>query len=325
MSKKSKRKIKPTDIKIGTVVASKKSSKKVHNAIVAVLLAFTIIGSALWFMNPPLVTKGDTEVTIPSTKSVHFQGKHVVAHLDTMTLELHDGSTTLAIYPIISLGKPGSYYETIGGVYKNDYKVPLHFSSIGHVYMPYSVHLFGNYFIHGIPYYPNGTQVSSTYSGGCIRLHNTDAKIVYDFIDQGTPVIVTRGKETDFNPTTPAPTTFMSNDIANLMVATISLEALTQDDVIIDTDSISKTTRKMLLPKLLIEKDEHVALLYANSIGQDAFVTLMNQKAEALGLSNVHFTDVTQPVATTYEDYEQFMSYITTYKSYLMKLKTEGR
>jgi hypothetical protein len=275
------------------------------------------MGSIFWFMNPPVVTKGDTEV--PTINTSHpYKDKHIIVHLSEMTITLENGTTTVATYPILSQGKPGSYYETIGGVYANDYKTPLHFSSIGHVYMPYSVHVFGNYFIHGVPYYPNGTPVSSAYSGGCIRLTDDVAKIVYDFVDKGTIIIVTRDTELSFNPTMVSTSTLASQNMTNLMVASISLEALTQDNEITGIEG-EATTRRKILPSLVKDGNIAVATLYAQSIGEENFVNLMNQKAEALGLTNTHFTDVTSPVTTTYEDQERFTSYIATYKSYLIK------
>lgn len=271
-------------------------------------------------MNPPIVTKGDTEqsATTPATSTpTQLEEKYVVIHLDTMTIDLHEGSLVIETLPLLSQGRPGSYFETIGGSYTSDYKTPLHFSSIGHVYMPHSVHLFGNYFIHGIPYYPDGRPVSSTYSGGCIRLTNENAEKVYNYIERGSRIIVTRGNENEFTKTAAGTSTFSSIEMTNFMVAAISLEALTQDNNITDTDGITSTTRKTILPRLIISGDARVARLYASSMGTDAFVATMNAKAEALGLTNTHFNDVESPVDTTYEDYERFMTYITTYKSYL--------
>lgn len=226
------------------------------------------------------------------------------------------GATNTRVFPIISKGKPTSYYETIGGVYSNDYKYLLHLSSIGHVYMPYSVHIFGNYFIHGIPYYPDGTKVSSTYSGGCIRLSDADAKEVYDFVEEGTPIILTQGSEDEFAPTHISTSTLTSIEMTALMVATISLEALSQDTTILDSEG-SLTTRKTLLPRLIHVGDPLVSRVYEQSIEEHSFVDLMNTKAAALGLTNTHFYDATSSVTTTYDDYERFMTYISRYKSYM--------
>ncbi len=302
-------------------------AKRTHLFLTISILMFTVIGSSVWFMNPPIVTKGDTFVTSTTTTQTPSEAlpKFIVIHLDQMTLDFHEGNTVIETLPLLSQGRPGSYYETIGGSYINDYKTPLHFSSIGHVYMPYSVHLFGNYFIHGIPYYPDGRPVSSTYSGGCIRLTNENAKKVFDFIGKGTRIIVTRGSETDFVQTPYSTSTFVSQEMTNLMVAAVSLETLTQDNVITDTDGITNTTRKTILPRLIQQGDTEVAKLYAQSIGNTVFVGIMNKKAESLGLTNTHFDSVESPVITTYNDYERFMTYITTYKSYLRTIQSSAR
>jgi hypothetical protein len=294
-----------------------RQSKKIHITISALILSLSFGGSVYWFMNPPIVTQGETAVEVVE---YIYPGKHVIVNLTNMNIALQDGTTTVGTYPLLSQGKPGSYYETIGGVYENDYKIPLHFSSIGHVYMPYSVHVFGNYFIHGVPYYPNGMPVSSAYSGGCIRLTNANAKIVYDFIDKGTPIIITRDTEKNFDPTELSTSTMSNQIMTNYMVAAISLEALTQDNEILGTHN-EVTTRRKLLPTLLNDNESKVSELYARSIGQDVFVDLMNQKAVSLGLSNTHFNDVTSPVVTTYEDYMRFMTYISTYKSYIRTIQ----
>ena len=295
-----------------------KNVQSSHILITSSCVLLVLVGISVWFLNPASITKGEAEVVIPHKQAVTREGKYVVIQLDTMSVELRDGSTVIATLPVLSQGKPGSYYETIGGIYRNDYKIPLHFSSIGHVYMPYSVHVFGNYFIHGVPYYPNGDQVSSAYSGGCIRLSNDNAKTVYTFIKEGTPIIITKDNEYSFSPTEIASTTFSSSEMTNLMVASVSLETLTQDTSIVDTDGITMTTRKTILPRLLSASDTSVSNLYARDRGEDVYIDLMNQKAEALGLTNTRFTDVTSPVSTTYEDYARFMAYITGYKSYLL-------
>ena len=294
-----------------------------RNTVIISLLAFVAAGNFFFFVTPFTITRSGAKEpatgshqTLPHNKTPLYEGDHVIVHLDTMAIELRNGSTVITTLPLVSQGKPGSYYETIGGVYKNDYKIPLHFSSIGHVYMPYSVHIFGNYFIHGIPYYPNGDRVSSAYSGGCIRLADKDAETLYTFVKRGTPIVITRGSEVDFTPTSPDASTIASEEMTRLMVATISLEVLTQDSEIYGLNDAT-TTRRKLLPELLTNHSNEVPFIYADSLGRSTFVELMNQKARTLGLSNTTFTYVTEPATTSQEDYDRFIKYITTYKSYL--------
>jgi L,D-transpeptidase catalytic domain len=300
----------------------------------SILVACSVISGA-WYLTPT-ITKAEKRIPAtqetkkidpasqkeaPMTLPPFHSGRYVLVNLQTEMLTLNDGTTTLATIPLISQGKPRSYYETIGGSYINDYKKVSHFSSIGHVYMPYSIHVFGNFFIHGIPYYPDGKEVSSTYSGGCIRLLTKDAKVVYDFVEKGTPIIITRKGEYDFEKTQPSPSTYSNSTMTNFMVATISLETLTQDDEVIGIAGLP-TTRREMLPLLLKNNDIRVSHHYAQTIGEQAFISLMNKKLEALGLSNTTFKDVISPVLTTKEDYARFMDYITTYKSYLLLIAT---
>lgn len=314
---------------------------KVHLALIAGIFVLTFTGSAFLFMTPFPSVHTDEEQKPQAQKSVLAEEpplapvqekkpdiatsspKRVIIYLEKMTLELREGDTVTSL-PILSKGKPGSYYETIGGNYRSDYKEKLHFSSIGHVYMPYSIHLFGNYFIHGIPYYPDGKQVSSEYSGGCIRLRDEHAKQVYDFISKGTPIIMVQNNEQEFDNLPSKKEVFLSEELTRMMVAAISLEVLAQDAPITDTDGITETTRKKVLPRLLIQDDKEVALLYAEYLGEPTFVGLMNQKAKALGMTSTHFEDVTSPSVTSYEDYERFMQYISTYKSYIRKTIQSG-
>lgn len=258
----------------------------------------------------------------PSFSAYPYAGQHLIVHLALMNIELRDGTTTLATLPIITIGKPGSYYETIGGVYQNDYKIRNHFSSIGHVYMPWSTHVFGNFFIHGIPYYENGTKVSGEYSGGCIRLTDADAKRVYDFISKETPIIVTDHSVEDFAPLATSSIRITSMDMTRLMAATISLEVLTQDDPIFDPTTKTTTTRRKLLPRLIEDKDDRVIGVLAISRGDATFLDYMNTKARSLGLTNTHFSAINEPAETASPDMERFLAYIQNYKTYLLTLGT---
>jgi hypothetical protein len=298
---------------------------KTSLTVIVFISSFLLSFGAIFFATSPTFAKTTSQdvIVLPKEEIALYKGKHVIVHTREMRIVLKEGTTTLESFPILSVGKPGSYYETIGGVYENDYKTPLHFSSIGHVYMPYSIHVFGNYFIHGVPYYADGTRVSTAYSGGCIRLEDLYAKKVYDFIEKGTPIIITQGKDTDFLPTEYSSSTIVNMDMTTLMVATISLEVLTQDNLILGVDNTEYTTRKKLLPILLNEQDSRVTEKYIEALGEKTFVDLMNQKAKSLGLSNTTFKDALSPVTTTYDDYMRFMAYITTFKSYLRTVQED--
>ena len=56
--------------------------------------------------------------------------------------------------------------------------------------MPYAVQYYEDFFIHGIPYYKNGENVSSEFTGGCLRFDNEAAKEIYDFLKTGDQILV---------------------------------------------------------------------------------------------------------------------------------------
>ena len=295
-----------------------------HGYLTVGILAFLLLASGFLYVYSPILERSDRVVTASVSETEKmvqapypYMDNHVVILLDTMTLELRKGSSTLETMKVVSVGKPGSYYETIGGVYENDYKIRNHFSSIGKVYLPYSVHLFGNFFVHGIPYYPDGERVSSEYSGGCIRLSDDDAKRLYEFVTVGTPIIVVKQDVSEFSLTASTTDVFDSMEATRYMATLVSLEVLKQDEKILDTDG-DATTRRKLIPRLLNEKDDTVIHDISRAVGDDVFLEYMNKKAASLGLSNTTFTLIDGPAVTSADDYARLVRYVSEYKSYLV-------
>lgn len=114
----------------------------------------------------------------------------VEADLTAMKLRLYEEGVGSSEFPILSKGKEGSWWETPTGSYLTLKKEQNHFSSIGEVWMPWSIQFYGNFFIHGWPYYSSGEVVPAGYSGGCIRLSTEDAKVLYQFMTEGMPILV---------------------------------------------------------------------------------------------------------------------------------------
>lgn len=123
------------------------------------------------------------------------QADFLFVDLGAMTLTAYEGGRAARLFPLRAKGREGSFFETPNGIYYLQAKEANHFSSIGKVWMPWSMHFFGNYFIHGWPYYPNGTPVAETFSGGCIRLASDDAKAVFERSRPGMPLLVAAGVE----------------------------------------------------------------------------------------------------------------------------------
>ena len=111
-------------------------------------------------------------------------------HLSEMKTRFYETGTLEKEVPILAKGDSKEWGGTPAGLYKLKSKNWLAFSSISEVYMPYSLHFYGTYYIHGEPYYPGGKPLVSEFSGGCIRLLDPDAKTIYKSTEKGIPVLV---------------------------------------------------------------------------------------------------------------------------------------
>ncbi len=251
------------------------------------------------------------------------------ANLSAMQLTVYrDGAQVLTV-PILAKGKVGSWWETPAGIYKIETKETNHLSSFGDVYMPFSMDFQGNFFIHGWPYYRDGTPVATTFSGGCIRLATEDAKKVYELTEKGMPVIVynatssgdsfiyqLKGPYVSANEYLVADATngtvLMSKNasssvpiasITKLITALVATEYVNLDKkILVPPEAIVYTSVARLKPNtfiraydllflLLQESSNEAAETFAAELGRDRFVRLMNEKARAIGLTNTFFND----------------------------------
>lgn len=120
----------------------------------------------------------------------------IFTDLNNLELQLYQNGERTKSFQVLGKGKAGSLFETPSGYYKIRGKESNHFSSIGKVWMPWSMHFFGNYFLHGWPYYPDGTPVSTKFSGGCIRMSDKDAEEIFNIARMGMPFLVYSGTTT---------------------------------------------------------------------------------------------------------------------------------
>lgn len=253
----------------------------------------------------------------------------IEADLASMKLRLYKAGDIVFEADILSKGREGSWWETPAGLYQIESKEVNHFSSFGKVWQPWSMVFQGNFFIHGWPYYPDGTPVPEGYSGGCIRLSDTDVEALYSITPVGTPVLV---HEEDFvsdgflyEPKVPDvdaehylladiknSTVLASSDmdtvvpiasLTKLMTALIAAEYINLDDDVAITQEKYVTTliprlegrqrasMYSLLQLMLVESSNEAAEVIAAQVGRDRFIRLMNDKAQSLGLNNTNFAD----------------------------------
>lgn len=267
---------------------------------------------------------------IPTLEGEASSSKKIIADLNVMKIYLYTGETLEKEIDIKSRGRSTTFWETPPGAYKIESKEENHFSSIGHVWMPYSMQFFGNYFIHGWPYYEDGTPVGEGYSGGCIRLTTEDAKVVYEFANKKTPLYVFGVQQTATSEIVPVEyaesrtptitaTSFnvvdldsgkiISNkneneliaigQLTHFMTAVISLELLNQYSIVTisNIDATSTLTAGTgiealnLLYPLIFSHDIRAADTIVHRTAPSWFVKNMNMKAKAIGLENTTFND----------------------------------
>jgi hypothetical protein len=253
-------------------------------------------------------------------------------------------------YPIASVGREGTAWQTPVGQFEMSYKKDNHFSSIGHVWMPYSMHFFGNYFIHGWPYYPDGTPVAKGYSGGCIRMETVDAEQVFGFVDSDTALLVVKSGDDVVAPShfeyeiakdvpQVSAEAFLLADLetgevvagknqsafapayfAKLMTAIISLEGINQyTEVVFDGQSM--TVGDVLYALILADSDEATELLHSRR-NETQYIMDMNDRALSIGMKNTTYDEVNESELSqsTPEDTFRLVQYIKLYKPFLYKV-----
>lgn len=251
------------------------------------------------------------------------------ADLSAMKIQVYKSGVLFLEVPIVTKGRPGSWWETPAGLYKVDSKEKAHFSGMGHVWMPWSINFQGNFYIHGRTYYPDGTLTSKTYTGGCIRLDTDDAQKVYDAVDIGTPVLVFEQSFAPDNftytdtPLSLSAPIYLSADLQNnhvfasknsteavpiasitkLVTALVTTEYINLDNTAtVPKAAIVYTSKARLKPgaqytvyqllfPLLMESSNEAAETIARFYGRDNFIKHMNDKATSIGMTHSHFAD----------------------------------
>lgn len=125
-----------------------------------------------------------------SQKSKIGGGKGLEIDLTAAKAFLYENEKLIGILPLAYQSQEGKWFQAPTGYYFTGVKREKHFSSIFPVTMPYAFQYYEDFFIHGIPYYQNGEQVNSSFTGGCLRFGEGVDKQVYDFINPNDPILV---------------------------------------------------------------------------------------------------------------------------------------
>lgn len=285
----------------------------------------------------------------------------IEADLTAMQLRYFEEGVLVENIPIKSKGKEGSWWQTPAGLYKIEFKKENHYSSFGHVYQPWSMAFQGNFFIHGWPEYSDGSKVPEGFSGGCIRLADEDAKRLYELVKVDIPVLVHEEDFSEepfvYEPKIPeletphyliadveSSTVLAASDlntpapiasITKLMTALVAAEYINLDNSVSVTqpsfvESLiprlgdrKRVSMYSLLQLLLVESSNEAAEVIAGQLGQERFVSLMNKKAEALGMTKTHFADpsgLSAENTSSLSDLLRLAQYLYKNRSFILEL-----
>ncbi len=129
----------------------------------------------------PLDFSREAEVFPAADRALETHDKYIVIDITKSYLALYERGTLARVFPISS-GRNGT------GLCRGprldfaiQYKDKNHWSSIYDVWMPWSLHMVGPYFIHG------GVLPGVADSAGCIRMFPRDAEELFHLVDVGTP------------------------------------------------------------------------------------------------------------------------------------------
>lgn len=116
------------------------------------------------------------------------EGRYVDISLGNMLAILYEDGILVQEVAVLTRGCRTS--PSPKGSFKVLSKYPKYFSRMFSVWMLWAMHIHGDYFLHGTPYYSNGQPVITPCSAGCIRFNIEDIQKIYNFADAGTPVII---------------------------------------------------------------------------------------------------------------------------------------
>ena len=119
-------------------------------------------------------------------------------NLAEMKASLYKEGLLVKEVPIVTKGNVDNWGGSASGLYKVLSGNKSSFSIGSGVYMPYALHYYGKYYIHGIPYYPGGVKLDSLFSGGCLRLKDEDAEDIYGLTELDMPVLVIDKERDDY-------------------------------------------------------------------------------------------------------------------------------
>ena len=116
--------------------------------------------------------------------------KGVQIDLTEKKILLFENGKIVDILPVAYQSPEGVWFQTPTGYFKVGFMNEKHRSSLFPVNMPYAIQITEDFFMHEIPFYDDGTRVTSKFSGGCLRFETDIAKRLFEFLDRGDQLVI---------------------------------------------------------------------------------------------------------------------------------------
>jgi hypothetical protein len=138
---------------------------------------------------PPLISTPKKEIVI---EPKFTEGKYIDISISNQVMTLFEDGRKINSF-LVSTGKYGM--PTPLGTFSVKKKEPNHWSSTYGLWMPFSMNFYGAFYIHELPYWPNGYREGENHLGirvshGCIRLGIGPAEYAFNWAEIGTPIYV---------------------------------------------------------------------------------------------------------------------------------------
>lgn len=133
-----------------------------------------------------VLREGEKTTLAPEARIL--DGQYLDISLKSKLITLFENGEPQALYRVVAIGPPSA--PTPKGTFSLLSKEERHFASKEKVWMPWAMRVVDGIFIHGIPYYPNGTLLGGRYSHGCIRVPTAMQQELFARIAIGTPVVI---------------------------------------------------------------------------------------------------------------------------------------
>jgi len=249
-----------------------------------------------------------------------------------MAVKVYKNGTLWEEAPILTRGNPDHWGGTPAGLYKVRLMVRNGFSVSSEVYIPWTIHFYGKYYLHGEPYYTDGSPLVSEFSGGCVRLADNDAEKIYKLVDLEMPVLVIDRNRSEWDypairaeePLVSAKSFLVADldsdfvfleknfkekrqiaSLTKLMTAVVAAENINlKESITIKQEMLNGYGETKILKEgerigvvelfypLLIESSNDAAIALSYFLGPTRYVSLMNEKAKSILMEDTVFTDV---------------------------------